>query len=211
MQGSFLFDNYDTWADWGLIITKKDTTPPEPKTNHIEIPGMSGVLDLSESLAGEITYKNRIVSATFWTRTDTRDAREVLIRRITAALHGKKMKIIDPDDTDHYFFGRVAVKKVQNLHSHSVIEIEANCDPWRYATREKDITVDSNYTFKNNGVKTVCPDLCVTGSVTFTCNGVTTQATNGHYKIATFKLFPGDNYVEISGGTLQVIYREAIL
>ena len=67
MERYFVLDKYNTWYDWRLICTAKDVTPPEPKTYYVELDGMDGTLDLSESLTGEISYKDRTVSAAFFT------------------------------------------------------------------------------------------------------------------------------------------------
>ena len=72
-------------------------------------------MDLSDALTGEITYQDRIVSASFWTDEGTYDNRSLLIRNIVTKLHGKKIKIIEPDDLTHYFLGRVKVKKTSNI------------------------------------------------------------------------------------------------
>ena len=63
MERHFIFDKYNTWADWDLIVTAKDITPPEPKTYYVELDGMSGSLDLSESLSNEICYEDRELKA----------------------------------------------------------------------------------------------------------------------------------------------------
>lgn len=214
----FVFDDWDTWRDFGLVTTKKDTTPPEPKTNIIELDGMNGSLDLSEALTGEITYHNRIITASFWTCNGTLNDRANMLSDFTAKLHGRKMKIYEPEDHHHYFYGRVRITSQKHTITHTEFAIEAVCDPWRYALYEekRHFTVASeeqvSWELCNLGVKTVCPDITVDGEVTFTCNGVTSEATSGQYKITTFKLFSGLNEIMVSGnGTITLKYREAIL
>ena len=136
MERFFILDKFNTWYDWRLILTAKNITPPEPKTNYIEIDGMSGTLDLSESLTGEVTYKDRTLTASFWTDEGNFDERAKLLLKITSELHGRKIKIVEPDDPDHYFYGRVKVKSTSNNLAYSTIDIEAVCDPWRYAINE---------------------------------------------------------------------------
>lgn len=57
--------NIHTYNDWKLILTKVEKSFPEPKTETQEVPGMNGILDLTESLSDDIKYKNRIITLTF--------------------------------------------------------------------------------------------------------------------------------------------------
>lgn len=217
-ERTFIFGEYNTWTDWGLILTSKEIMPPKVKTNYVDIDGMSGSLDLSEALSGEPTYSNREIKTDFCATEGTVEEREELLRNITAMLHGRRMKIQGPDDHNHYFYGRVSVSSVENYVTCSVISITAECEPWRYAAdiTELSIPVTSatalDVQILNRGVKTVCPEITITGSVTFTCNGITSNGTTGVYKVLTFKLYAGHNTIAVSGsGTMKLTYREAIL
>lgn len=218
MERYFILDKFNTWYDWRLILTSKDVTPPEPKTNYVDIDGMSGSLDLSEALTGEITYNDRTVSASFWTSEGTRKDRERLLRDIRIALHGKKIKIIEPDDPDHYFYGRVNITSESNIVPYAEFEIEAICEPWRYAVNDTIRTIEVNSqnmtkaVIHNNGVKTLCPDITVTGAVDITYNGVKIPLIAGTYKIPDIKLYHGVNIIGVSGnGSATFTYKEADL
>lgn len=218
MERYFILDKYNTWYDWGLLLTSKETPEPELKTNYVEIDGMSGSLDLSESLTGEITYKDRTVSATFWTDKGTRKDREKLLRDIRIALHGKKIKIIEPDDPDHYFIGRVSIKSHRNIISYLEFTIEAICDPWRYAIDEtvRMITLGVypiGVIINNHGVKTLCPIITISdpqGALLTYDTGAKGLYEPGDYIISDLKLKPGPNEIMIKGkGTVSFKYREA--
>lgn len=218
MERFIIFDMLNTWYDWRSILTAKEVTPPEPKTNYVNLDGMSGSLDLSEALTGEITYNDRTFSASFWTDYGNRTDRERLLRDITAALHGRKVKIIDPDYPDHYFYGRVKIKSRKNIIPYAEYSIEATCEPWRYSINEsiRTITVDSEDMSKivitNNGVKTLCPFITVTGTINLTYGNVNTTLTDGVYKISDVKLYHGSNVIGVSGsGAITFTYREADL
>lgn len=218
MERFFILDKFNTWYDWRLILTEKDVTPPEPKTNYVEIDGMSGTIDLSESLTGEVTYNDRTVVATFWTDKGSRIDRERLLREIRIALHGKKVKIIEPDDPDHYFYGRVAITSVNNILPYVEFTIECMCEPWRYALNDSVRRVDVNsqtvtdVIIHNNGVKSLCPEITVTGSVNIIYNGVKTSLKTGFYKIPDIRLNQGVNVIGVSGkGSVTFTYKEADL
>jgi hypothetical protein len=218
MERYFILDKLNTWYDLHLIVTAKTIPDAEPKTNYIKLDGMSGSLDLSEVLTGEITYNDRTISATFWTDNGNYKDREALLRKITASLHGKKIKIIEPDDLNHYFNGRVKIKSKKNTLAYAEFIIEAVCDPWRYATEETNRRVDVNSSertevvINNNGVKTISPTIIITGSVIITHNGVNTLLTDGTYKISDIMLRQGVNIIGVSGnGSATFSYREADL
>lgn len=218
MERFFIFDKLNTYYDLHLFITAKTIPDAEPKTNYVKLDGMSGTLDLSETLTGEITYDDRTITATFWTDYGTRKDREALLRKITASLHGKKVKVIEPDDPDHYFYGRVKIKSKKNIIPYAEINVEIVCDPWRYAINESERKVEvnsstvSDIVINNNGVKTLCPIITVTGVVDITYNGHKTTLTEGAYQISDIKLRQGVNIVGVSGsGTVTFSYREADL
>lgn len=217
MERFFVLDKFNTWYDWDLIVIAKDIPDPEPKTNYIELDGMDGSLDLSESLTGEVVYRDRTISATFWTDAGTREDRVKLKQTITRALHGRKIKIVEPDDPEHYFYGRVNIKSFKNTLTYCEIEIEATCEPWRYALTESVRRVDPNnqavdVVICNNGSKTLCPTVTVNGTVAITYDGVTTTLKTGSYKITDVKLRRGANVIGVSGSGYAIFtYREADL
>lgn len=213
MKRAFQFDKYNTAYDWGLLLTAKDLTPPDPKTNYVQLDGMSGSLDLTEALTGEVAYNDRTMTATFVSTDGTFAERVALLRDITAALHGRKVAIVDPDDPDHYLLGRVKVKAVQ-APSYMELTVEATCEPWRYAINETERRVDApgDVVIRNEGSRTVCPILAVTGTVSITVNGATSKLDEGSYKITDLRLVPGVNVVGVSGtGSVTFTYREADL
>lgn len=218
MERYFIFDKYNTWYDWRSILTAKDIPDAEPKTNYVELDGRSGALDLSEVLTGEITYKDRTISATFWTNEGTRDERERLLRDIRTQLHGKKIKIIEPDDPAHYFYGRVKIKSSKNTLAYTEFTLEATCEPWRYALEESIRTIGSTSkatvkaVINNTGAKTLSPVVSVKGTITLTYNGRTNILRTGDYKISDFRVYHGLNVVEVYGdGSVTFTYREADL
>lgn len=218
MERYFILDQFNTWYDWHLILEAKDISDADPKTNLVQIDGMSGSLDLSESLTGEVTYNDRTISATFWTDYGTRKDRETLLREITASLHGKKVQIIEPDDPDHYFYGRIVIKSKTNNLAYMSFTIEATCEPWRYALEEtvRTVIVDENtpisVIFNNRGVKTLCPQIAVVGNVELVYNGVRYPLTTGTHKVSDIKLKQGVNMVSVIGdATVIFTYREGDL
>ena len=217
MERCFILDKFNTWYDWRLILTSKKITPPVPKTHYVEINGMSGSLDLSESLTGEITYKDRTITATFWTDNGNHKDREKLLKDIRIALHGRKIKIVEPDDPEHYFYGRVSIESENNNLSYAEFSIECTCEPWRYSINDTVREVEAteritSVVINNNGAKTLYPVISVKGDVTIIYNNVETALNDGDYKISSIKLPHGVNVIGVSGsGTVKFTYKEADL
>ena len=217
MERFFILDKFNTWYDWRAILTGKSIPDPEPKTNYVEIDGMDGSLDLSEALTGEVVYNDRTLEASFLIDSGTVKDRATLLRQITTALHGKKVQIIEPDDLDHYFTGRVKIKTYSNTLPYLEFTLEATCDPWRYALEETvrsiDVTGDPmDIVIRNSGVKSVCPTIAVTGAVTLAFNGSKIELTEGVYKVPSLKFKQGFSVVNVSGeGSVTFTYREATL
>lgn len=218
MERYIIFDNKNTWYDWKLVLTSKEITPPEPKTKYVALDGRSGSLDLSDVLTGEITYNDRTIAITFWTCEGSYKDRERIIREIVTYLHGKKIKIIEPDGPDYYFNGRARITSKVNTLSYAEISIECTCDPWRYSNNEyvRIANVSSqevtNIVINNNGVKTLSPTISVTGDVEIIYNDKRYTLTDGLFKIPDIKLYQGVNIVGVSGdGSVTFSYREAEL
>ena len=216
MRRYFIIDKYNTWFDWRLTLTGKEIEPAEPKTSYVELDGVHGSLDLTEALTGEVAYSDRALVASFMTSEGSYDEREARLRAITAALHGRKVQIIEPDDPEHYYLGRVKIIPGVKHPSYTELELEATCDPWRYAVNETERRVEVadevGVVIVNHGDKTVCPALDVDGTVKLTFNGGTAELADGSYKIADLRLVPGANVVGLTGnGTVTFVYREASL
>jgi hypothetical protein len=178
---------------------------------------MDGSIDLTEALNGMATYKDRTISASFLLTEGTYNDRIALIQNIRNLLHGKKVKIIEPDDTSHYFSGRITVKSENNILAYSTITIEAICDPWRYCNTETVVAITSTsnaktYSIKNTGTKTVCPTITTTSTITISYNSKSKSLAAGNYKLTDLKIPQGGINIQISGtGTIKFFYTEAIL
>lgn len=217
MKRFILFGKHNTAYDWGLLLTAKAVADAEPKTNYQELDGVSGTLDLTESLTGEVAYADRLLTASFSASDGTAQEREALFRKVVATIHGRRFQIVEPDNPDFYLVGRVKVKNEWHSHAFSTFDVEADCEPWRYALNESErrVTVRGaavDVVLNNTGVKPVCPVITVAGTVNITDNSVTTELTTGSYKITDIRLQPGSNVIRVEGsGTVVFTYREAVL
>lgn len=215
MRGVKFGQNHSA-EDWGLILNAKSLTPPVAKTTYISVEGRDGDLDLSETLTGEIRYKNRTASFTFLATEGSYTEREALLDEITSLVHGRRLNIITDDKSDYYLSGRCEIKERTNNKAYGTLKIDCNCDPWYYAvtpiTRSFNISAETDIILVNNGRKTLTPDITVTGSITIAFNSTSVSLTAGTYKLTSLKLKSGNTPITLSGsGTVSFTYREGVL
>lgn len=218
MRG-FQFDDYNTADDWELILTSKTIDPPEPKTYTVDLDGRDGSLDLSESLAGEIKFKDRTITSVYLMSEGSYEERQAEMRKILNYIQGKKRKIIEPDDPDHYFYGRSKVTGISHNKAYSTFTITSTCEPWRYLreTISRYIKLSSTdpltFVFTNDGARTACPKITVTGIVYVKIgDDDPITLTAGSYRLTGLKLYSGSNEVVLYGsGTALFEYEEADL
>lgn len=82
-------------------------SPPEPKTYTVDIPGGDGVIDLTQSLTGDVTYKNRQQTFTFMVVNP--DSFERVKTDVSNFLHGKEFDYQITMDPGYTYHGRFSV------------------------------------------------------------------------------------------------------
>lgn len=211
------FNDHHSADDWGLILNSRKNTPPSPKYVRVSVDGRDGDLNLSRTLTGDIRYENRKVSYGFIATDGSQIEREELISNIINELHGQEIKIIEPDDPDHYLMGEVEVSDIHNNKAYSTFEVSANCEPYRYSINEVNRVItltseETNIILTNAGTKTLIPVIEVNGSVNIKSGSVEVALSSGSYKLMSFALKKGPTVITVRGsGTITVSYREAIL
>lgn len=131
MYHSVTFGDKNTWDDWKLIPqTRPLFLPPDLKTNYVEVPGTDGVMDLSTSLTGEMHYKRREGSITFYVANGYRDWSD-RYSEIMNYLHGQNMTAILEDDPGFYYEGMFSVNKWASEKARSEIVISYSVSPYK--------------------------------------------------------------------------------
>lgn len=133
-------NTYHTWMDFHLAPSAVPFfPPPEQKVITVDIPGINGSIDLSNSLTGKPLFKNRVGSFEFYILSD--EPTEVYLRMLNT-IHGKYMKIFLPDDEpERYYRGRVTVDSFtpSTDGSPSTVTISAEVEPFSYPANSSDI------------------------------------------------------------------------
>lgn len=126
------FGSTHTYNDWGLLLAQKKIGIPVVKTVTVEVPGVNGVLDLTEALTGGVCYGNRELSFTFITRdTLSGMAWPKLLSTISAAIHGREMDIVLDDDPEWKYTGRVTIDSFETRSAKRTIVIKCDCLPYK--------------------------------------------------------------------------------
>ena len=149
---SITVGSYNTWTDWRLIPSERPVAaPPEPKTNLVDVPGADGVLDFTESLDGQVHYKMREGSWTFFicheqididtgNKYHSENRWSEIYHRILNAIHGKRNSVLLLDEwkdgaaDNRLYVGRVWVSTWKSDPNHSKITLDYSLEPFRYLT-----------------------------------------------------------------------------
>lgn len=133
-EHSVIFGDKHSWNDWHLIpSTPPVVSPPNPRTNYIDIPGTYGKLDLSEILTGYPLYENRTGDFTFVYIPDYGPSRR-LYDEILNEVHGKRLKVILTDDPEYFYEGRITVKELSLSKEYSGFSFSYTFDPFKLQT-----------------------------------------------------------------------------
>lgn len=88
------FGTKHSYRDWGLLLKSRPViSPPSPKTVYVDIPGSDGMIDLTESLTGDVKFDNRTIKCEFVV-LDARNRWSALYSDVMNYLHGQYLQII---------------------------------------------------------------------------------------------------------------------
>lgn len=123
----------NTWDDWHLIPSSRPlVNPPSVNEKFVDIPGMNGQLDLTETLLGYPTYANRTGSWEFYVMNDYWDW-ATAYSTIMRYLHGKRLRCVLDDDQSYYYEGRFKVNQWKSDKNWSMITIDYTINPFKHS------------------------------------------------------------------------------
>ena len=221
MIGKVFFDGKDTYTEYGLLLASKSISLPEVRTNMIDVPGRDGLIDASEVLAGEVTYKNRTIKLKF-IGVDTVSGKKwpATISDFCNKVHGKRVKVAFPEDTTHYYSGRCFVGHVELVKMMQAIPVTVDCDPWKYKNAKTTVSrSDLGTAYKQlslpNESRTVIPTITVAQDTVLLWGDNTINISAGDHILPAIRLAAGSNTLKAkvaSGtGSITVTYQEASL
>lgn len=213
MKGIWFGTNH-SYNKWGLVLTDKKISSPEPKVKQIEIEGSDGMLDLTDFF-GKVKYKNRSLSFTFKTVNASQKDFLALYSEVQNEIHGKTLQVILDDDPQHFYYGRVTINEWKSNKSIGEIIIDVDAEPWKREVTDTQSTWEINGTSTitlTNGKMPVVPTVTNTDSVTITFNGHTGTYPANSTEIPELELTEGTNRMTVNGtGTITFAYRKGWL
>lgn len=221
MIGKVFFDGKDTYTEYGLLLASKSISLPEARTNMIDVPGRDGLLDASEVLTGEVTYKNRTIELKL-IGVDTVSGKKwpATISDFCNKVHGKRVKITFPEDTTHFYSGRCSVGQVELVKMMQAIPVTVDCDPWKYKNAKTTVSrSDLGTAYKQlslpNESRPVIPTITVAQDTVLLWGSSTINISAGDHILPAIRLEAGSNTLKAkvaSGtGSITVTYQEASL
>lgn len=222
-----LFGEKNTYTDYKLLIDSFTISAPELKEDLIDVPGLDGSLDFSESLTGDVKYQKRTITIKLNKRKNKICLSEY--SKIQNDLHGKTMKIIFSDDISFYYYGKVKVKDYDRYDILHTIDIECSVDPYKYdlyASNEdwlwdpfsfvdgiinetKDLIINGELEVTIIGRrKKVIPKFVCENPLELIFNGQTYNLPAGTSYSADIEITEGENILKFVGnGTVTIEYR----
>lgn len=207
------FGEYHSFRDFGLILSSKEIEAPTVKEKIVEIEGTDSDLDLTEFF-GEPKYSNARHKFNF-TRVFTGTGFLLAFTAIKNALHGKKMRVILDDDPSFFYVGRLFVSKFTDERNIGVLQIEADCEPYKYKIEKTVVSkavVDRDIIVLSNSRKRAVPEVVIetAASLRLEYQGNIWDLGSGSYTLPELELVEGENTVTVTGtGTVTFTYREA--
>lgn len=124
---------YKTVDDWGMVIANSVyVSAPELNTAYIEVPGLNGLIDLSEAITGRPTFKKRTLKVVL-KRIHDRKSWDSIISDLRNKIHGRVVKISFSNDPAYYWYGRIYVSNFTREYKRGTVELTIpECDPYKY-------------------------------------------------------------------------------
>lgn len=206
--------NDDTYSrhtadDWDLVMAEKNIGTPAVKYKSVELNDRDGVLDFTTALRGVPSYGTRTLSFRF-DYLGSHDGWTALFTEIKGFLHGRRVKVQEPDDEAYYYLGRVSVSDPTGGLVKS-FTVTVTADTWRYKngpiTAATWPVIAGSTIMLTNDWRPVCPTITTTGTVTFTYGGrIYSLAGAGTFQFPTMMLGYGMNTIEVSDGTGEITF-----
>lgn len=206
--------SYNTWNDLKLIRISKEIESPKIKKSAVSIEGRDGEYDLSEYF-GEIKFENRKLSFSFVCKEIFSDF-DSIYAEVLNKIHGKKVKVVLPEDSEFYYVGRCEVNTWKTDKTIGSLVIDVNAEPYKYKHNKTvvsvSVTSEAQELVLTNERMSVVPEFTCTGETTITFGNITHTMNAGTHIFADILLKQGENVLTVSGsGTLTVLYQEGAL
>ena len=199
-----------------ILLPGKEIGSPDVKKHLIDIEGGNGSLDYTDYF-GEAKYQDVTHKFPFATIVPKSEFLSHF-SEVKNALHGKKMEIILDDEPGFFYVGRIYVKPFKNDRAIGYIDIETECEPFKYK-REKTVVskaVNGTETITlTNARKHAVPEVNITTSTSLRISygaGLIWDLGSGSFTLPELELKEGANPVTVTGtGSITFTWQEGML
>lgn len=205
-------DKVHTGNDLDLVQEEKTIGKPTVQSYSVQVPGRNGLLNLTKSLTGDVTYYNRPLSFKYF-GTGNRETLLALDEAMSC-YHGETIRIIDDDYPGHYYEGEASVST--ELHSnYIVINMTVDAQPFRLKLNptlfSRSINDSAIINLDNESIK-VIPEITVSQEMTISKGDISHTLEPGTYRVSDFKLTKGVNTFKVKGyGFITFKYQEGAI
>lgn len=226
-----------SYRDFGLFPLEVNMPdPPGVQTNFIDVPGMDGTLDATESLDGTVHYEDRDYSQKYLDITG-RTGMHSRYSALQNFLHGKQMQMVLDDDPNWYYIGRYEVGDPSPKDYRNTVNIKATLRPFKYSLNSTlDDWLWDPFNFENGVIREysdievdgtkeivivgsampVVPTIIVQSEngdgIDLTYGGTQYHLTDGKNKIVTMTLSETEQTIIFDGiGVVSIEFREGSL
>lgn len=200
------FGNIHSWNNLGLILSKAEIPPAQPKTIYVDLPGADGSADLSE-FSGRIKYYDRECNFVFTVLPQFNF--EEVKRNVSKALNGLKTTIRLDKDTGFYWEGRCTVNEYAEDEGKNQIVITAVVRPYKYRDVKNIVFSKGTSVQRSVQIESDCPvtmTIKFNAATTIVIDGNSTNYSAGEYRFYDVK--PGSfNFVSTSTGSFTITYQ----
>lgn len=203
-QNRLIVDGVDLSIRFQMILLDGYTlSPPEPKTYTVDIPGGDGVIDLTQSLTGDVVYNNRQQEFPFMVVNP--ESFETVKTKVSNFLHGKAFDYQMTMDPGYTYHGRFTV----NEYSHAlyaypglvgVFTIAIDAEPYKlkkHMVYKLNATGGQSFRLES-GRKPVHPTIECSQPCKVTWNNIVTQVPTGTYRLNDILFTEGFNEIYIN-------------
>ena len=119
----------DLCEQFDLVMTGYTLSPPAPKVYEVDIPGGDGSIDMTESIAGDVSYSNRSMQFDF--SSVMPDSFEAVKTEVSNMLHGRRLDFSLSCDPGYTYTGRFSVDEYVSRCNYGTLRIAVSADPYK--------------------------------------------------------------------------------
>ena len=136
----FALEEAESWVDsstLGLFPTMWNFPDPKVKRYAVSVPGLSGDIDLSAALTGDVSFENVDGVISF----RVLDSSKFDFPAFRQTYHGKTVKFRKDTDPNYYRIGRVEITDDDRQDVLRGFSISVDADPFAYSVTETTLTL----------------------------------------------------------------------